>query len=63
MVVPIIKGIAYSIIGNASGILYSGCKKTFRLREVFLLQTLMPPSNYSELIYDKRYNFGQILSP
>jgi hypothetical protein len=31
-------------------------KKTFRLREVFLLQPLMPPSLYSEYIYDKRYN-------
>ena len=31
-------------------------KKAFRLREVFLLQTLMPPSYYSEHIYDKRYS-------
>ena len=60
MVVPIIKGIAYSIIGNASGILYSGCKKTFRLREVFLLQTLMPQSYYSEHIYDKRYSSSSV---
>jgi hypothetical protein len=34
-------------------------KKTFRLREVFLLQPLMPPSFYSEYIYDKRYNPGK----
>jgi NitT/TauT family transport system substrate-binding protein len=30
-------------------------KKTFRLRKVFLLQALMPPSFYSQRIYDKRY--------
>jgi hypothetical protein len=30
-------------------------KKTFRLRRVFLLQPLMPPSFYQERIYDKRY--------
>jgi hypothetical protein len=31
-------------------------EKTFRLREVFLLQALMPPSFYAERMYDKRYN-------
>jgi len=38
-------------------------KKTFRLREVFLLQTLMPPSYYAEHIYDKRYNTGRCDQP
>ena len=36
-------------------------KKTFRLRKVFLLQALMPPSFYSERIYDKRYNPCQLM--
>jgi hypothetical protein len=38
-------------------------KKTFRLRKVFLLQPLMPPSFYAERIYDKRYNRRYRLDP
>jgi hypothetical protein len=37
-------------------------KKTFRLRKVFLLQALMPPSFYSERIDDKRYDPPQRIS-
>jgi hypothetical protein len=34
-------------------------KKMFRLREVFVLQALMPPSFYAEYIYEKRHNSGK----
>ena len=39
-------------------------KKTFRLRKVFLLQPLMPPSFFcSERIYDKRYDSHYSIIP